>query len=428
MIGGQHIFFGYIGLTLGNAGIITLWPYKGQNIFGGEQICIMTLFDSINLVSVFIVGLFLLPIVCGVLQPLTADRIFNSFSTVIYILKLFAAFSLSLLISNAIFADNGDSFLSNLFRNIPYIWDSIINQDVLAYILALLIILLVINGLLQLLTNPLINKVIFPLAKKISEAVASMRGVFKRLISGIWQLPKALWLVLFFSLLFTFYSGFSNNTALKEYIGNSGAYQLIDNTAIDPILRSDAAKQIPVFIDETVTKAVESLSHEGKKMLIKVYINGVTVEDAVVSSPEIDNMALDLVGTKTDDKVKAHILYVWVSENIEYDYDKAEIISTDIFAEPSGAKVAYETRSGVCFDKACLYVAMCRAVGVQVRLITGLSFNGAEWCDHSWNQIYYDKEDRWLNVDTTFGKENNSYFDRADFYEDHKDEEIHGEW
>jgi transglutaminase-like putative cysteine protease len=254
------------------------------------------------------------------------------------------------------------------------------------------------------------------------------RGVFKRIACSVWQLPKALWLVLFFSLLFNFYSGFSKNTTLKEYISKSGAYQFIDNTAIDPLLRSDVAKQIPVFIDETVSKAVESLSHEGKKMLIKVYINGVTVEDAVVSSPEIDNLALDLVGTKTDDKVKAHILYTWVSENIQYDYDKAEIITTDIFAEPSGATVAYETRTGVCFDKACLYVAMCRAAGVPVRLITGLSYNGSEWCDHSWNQIYYDKDDRWISVDPTFGKENCNYFDRPDFWEDHKDEDIQGEW
>ncbi len=46
---------------------------------------------------------------------------------------------------------------------------------------------------------------------------------------------------------------------------------------------------------------MECLSPEGRKLLIKVYINGATVEDAVKSDPDIDNTAIDLVDTENAD-------------------------------------------------------------------------------------------------------------------------------
>jgi transglutaminase-like putative cysteine protease len=124
----------------------------------------------------------------------------------------------------------------------------------------------------------------------------------------------------------------------------------------------------------------------------------------------------------------AERLYRWVCANISYDHAKAESLKTDVFAMPSGAVAAFSGMTGVCFDKACLYVAMCRAVGVRVRLITGEGFNGREWIDHSWNQIYSDRDRRWVNVDPTFGDGDKSYFDRPNFDRDHRDGEIQGEW
>jgi transglutaminase-like putative cysteine protease len=124
----------------------------------------------------------------------------------------------------------------------------------------------------------------------------------------------------------------------------------------------------------------------------------------------------------------AKILYYWVACNISYDHAKAEQIETDAFATDSGAVPAFSEKTGVCFDKACLYVAMCRAVGVKVRLITGHAYNGSDWLDHSWNQIYDDRDSQWVNVDPTFGSRNSSYFDKDDFFSDHADSEIQGEW
>ena len=116
-----------------------------------------------------------------------------------------------------------------------------------------------------------------------------------------------------------------------------------------------------------------------------------------------------------------------MSRNIKYEYDKAVKISRDPSGVSSGSIVAFETRKGICFDYACLYVSMCKAVGLKVRLVTGLAYNGVIWGYHAWNQVYSAEEKRWINVDPTFGAYA-AYFDKTDFDEDHRYSQIQGEW
>ena len=97
------------------------------------------------------------------------------------------------------------------------------------------------------------------------------------------------------------------------------------------------------------------------------------------------------------------MLYEWVSKKIKYDTKKAEIIFKNASLVDSGSIVTFEERTGVCFDYSCLYVSMCRAVGLKVRLVSGLGYTGTEWGEHVWNQVYDSEEERWINVDTTFG-------------------------
>lgn len=388
----------------------------------------MALFEHINLITIFLIGLFLLPMIAGLFFPLDNARIYNSFSASIGVVFIIVSAALSVYLVELLFSKNGKNVLSNLFINAPALYNSIINQDALAYILFFIISLFVISYLLQLLFVPLSKKLLEPLADRIASGVRSLNRGLKRATGALWQLPKSVLLVMLFSFLFSFYSSLSNNSALDNYIKSSEVYRLIERNAVEPIVTSETARKIPALIDNTVNKALECLSPEGRKLLIKVYINGVTVDDAIKSSADIDNKAIELAGAENDDKKVAQILYDWIVLNISYDHKKAEAIENDPFAAPSGAVAAFDLKTGVCFDKACLYVSMCRAVGVRVRLVTGLAYNGLDWQDHSWNQIYYDKEDRWVNVDTTFGKKDDKYFDRIGFESDHMDPEIQGAW
>lgn len=388
----------------------------------------MAFLDHVNLITVLLVSLFILPIIAGLFNPLDSARVLNAFSGSIGLLFLIISIVFSVSLVNLLFSDNGVNYLSALFKTTPALYNSIVSKDVFVYILTFIIFMLVINYCVQLLFIPLNNKVLRPLADRITSFMGSLNRGLKRAGGGLWQIPKSFLLVLFISFLFSFYASFSNNSALDNYIKSSGVYRVIEKNAVEPIVSSEAAKKIPALIDGTINKAMECLSPEGRKLLFKVYINGVTVDEAVKSSPGIDNKAIDIAGAENDDYKTAKLLYDWIALNISYDHNKAKTIESNPFGAPSGAVAAFDQRTGVCFDKACLYVSMCRAVGVRVRLVTGLGYNGADWTDHSWNQIYCDKENRWVNVDTTFGKINENYFDRSNFDSDHMDAEIQGEW
>lgn len=388
----------------------------------------MSLLSNINLISIFLIGLFLAPIVAGLFRPLTSSRIFYTFATVIELIVFTVSAALSVVLTNAIFSEDASAFLISLIQYIPGMYTSVTEGDVFVYALLMLAFLIIINSVLHLITYPFMKKVLAPLSLGLERLIGASNRVVRRLVSGIWQLPRSVLIVLVFALLFNFYVTVSKNASFETYINSSQAYRFIDEGAIKPLLTSEVAQQIPPMIDGMVDKAVESLSPEGRKLFIKTYINGVTVNEAVRSSPDIDNMAIDLVDVESDKVKKAEIIYDWIVDSISYDHDKVDMLETDAFALQSGAVTAFAEKTGVCFDKACLFVAMCRAVGVRVRLLTGLAYNGAAWMDHSWNQIYDENQQCWLNVDPTFGRKDNSYFNSDGFYNDHKEEEVHGEW
>lgn len=160
---------------------------------------------------------------------------------------------------------------------------------------------------------------------------------------------------------------------------------------------------------------------------VLIYYNGVTLEEGIKSSVEINNKARELVSSSSSDIDKAKNIYSWIGLNIKYDFEKAEKALSSEDTGKSGAIVAWETRNGICFDYACLYVAMAREVGLKVRLVTGDAYDGKQFGPHAWNEVYISEEDRWINVDPTFYLAGN-YFDNYDFYDDHIKDNIAGEW
>lgn len=160
---------------------------------------------------------------------------------------------------------------------------------------------------------------------------------------------------------------------------------------------------------------------------VLIYYNGVTLEEGIKSYDEIDNKAIEITKYKETDLEKARSLYVWVGSNVEYDFDKAYKTLNNESAGNSGAREAWITRKGICFDYACLYVAMARATGLKVRLVTGEAYDGTQYGPHAWNEVYLEDESRWIPIDPTFYM-SGDYFDNDNFYNDHIKEMIAGEW
>lgn len=158
-----------------------------------------------------------------------------------------------------------------------------------------------------------------------------------------------------------------------------------------------------------------------------VYYNGVTIDKAVESNKEINSKAKEIINKCNSQREMAERLYTWVGENIEYDDIKAEKIMSDEYSQESGAIVAYKKRKGICFDYACLFTSMCKAVGIKTRVIIGEAFNGAQFVSHAWNSVYLIDEKKWINVDTVFYKAGD-FFDSKIFEEYHIEKNIAGEF
>lgn len=177
-------------------------------------------------------------------------------------------------------------------------------------------------------------------------------------------------------------------------------------------------------------KKVQLISDGVKEEIEKnsvVYYNGVTIDDAVKSNKEIDDKAKELTSKVHSDRDKARKIYIWIGNNIEYDNDKAvKVVNTPSFVE-SGAIVTYETRKGICFDYACLYTAMCKAVGLKSRVIVGEAFSGNEYVSHAWNEAYLEDEKKWINVDATFYN-GGDFFDSDNFNNYHIKSSVAGEF
>lgn len=158
-----------------------------------------------------------------------------------------------------------------------------------------------------------------------------------------------------------------------------------------------------------------------------IYYNGVTLEEGIKSLPEIDYKAMEIVSNAKTDREKAQRLYAWIGSNIKYDFNKAEKALGSEGVKNSGSIEAWNSRSGICFDYACLYVSMAKAAGLGTRIITGDAYDGQNYGPHAWNQVYLEDEGIWINVDPTFYLAGD-YFDNYDFDRDHLNSEIAGEW
>lgn len=396
------------------------------------------MFGTLNIITVLIIFIFCMPIIIGVLYPISGSRIHYSIHSILGGLKLILGIILTFLLIKIVFSGKENNFLEFLYNYIPNSREFISTQqyDIAAYIIATVVILFIILWILELLTMPLYKYILAPLTDKVLSSMDLMSTNAKRFFSGMWQLPKAFCMVLVFSLLLNFYTTYINNPAVNNYINNSKAYQTINNNILYPILNADMVQQLPVLVSDSFKRAAEDLAPANNSgpspnywnLPVIKYFNGMTLDEAVKSNDAIDNAAKEIVGSETDDREKAYLIYEWICNNIEYDRDKAKVIVTDSSRVSSGSIITFSERKGVCFDYSCLYISMCRAAGVKVRFVTGLAYSGIEWGDHSWNQVYDSAEDRWINVDTTFGSSGYNSFDTSNFSKNHKYDVIHAEW
>lgn len=390
---------------------------------------------NFNLVDIIIVCSFILPLVVAYKRKFNIIRIKNSIEELGGYISFFLALYLSFIAIKKI------DIIERMFSIVVVEFNNIIsNFNISPQVIIIFIVLgltLVIYFIVKIILKLFSFIIINPILRWLKKAESRRGKGFGKVAALIINIPKSLFYMAVIALVIVILgsNGFlgekmeSMTLASKAYeVINSNKYYAALNKEYEAF-HNEYKDVISKNIDSTVESNKEPKSEkvvENNRNVINLY-NGVTLEQGIKSNEAINKKAKELTKNAKSSREKAKRIYTWISENINYDDNKAENISEKTSQYKSGAIEAFETRKGICFDYSCLYVAMAREAGLKVRIVTGEGFNGKEWGPHSWNEVYLPEKNQWITVDSTFGKAGN-YFDSKKNSESHRDGKIVGEW
>lgn len=390
---------------------------------------------NFNLVDIIIVCSFILPLVVAYKRKFNIIRIKNSIEELGGYISFFLALYLSFIAIKKI------DIIERMFSIVVVEFNNIIsNFNISPQVIIIFIVLgltLVIYFIVKIILKIFSFIIINPILRWLKKAESKRGKGFGKVAALIINIPKSLFYMAVIALVIVILgsNGFlgekmeSMTLASKAYeVINSNKYYAALNKEYEAF-HDEYKDVISKNIDSTVESNKEPKSEkvvENNRNVINLY-NGVTLEQGIKSNEAINKKAKELTKNAKSSREKAKRIYTWISENINYDDNKAENISEKTSQYKSGAIEAFETRKGICFDYSCLYVAMAREAGLKVRIVTGEGFNGKEWGPHSWNEVYLPEKNQWITVDSTFGKAGN-YFDSKKNSESHRDGKIVGEW
>jgi len=383
-------------------------------------------------VSLILLIFFIYPIIKGFIFKFSSQHLKGAIEGVFQSISFLISLCIGINYTKKIFIQHDTGIYKTIYKSIPLnIIDFINSKPLVIYILLMPIVILIIYSFLNFVVNFISRITFYPLFDSIERMLKQKSVLFNRIAGAVFQVPKAICYVIVITFIFNFLSLLNVTDTYNKYLEESQAYSYISKQVVIPLTNSKLAKKLPNVVNNSFKIVVKDASSSqpnipnNKKGII--YYNGITLEQGVKSNNEINKFAINLVQDKNGTRNRAKSIYKWVGSEIVYSNEKANKVLNNDTQMTSGAIPTFNSRSGICFDYACLYVAMCRANNIKVRIITGQGFNGSNWVSHAWNRVYIEGENKWINVDPTF-LVGGDYFDSARFNIDHKQESIAGEW
>lgn len=197
------------------------------------------------------------------------------------------------------------------------------------------------------------------------------------------------------------------NGPLTNYIKESKVYQQGTTQIIEPFTGEFIHERLPIF-----TQAVEDQINEILQRRYEIIDRN--IPDNIAAAAQA------IVAGKQTDLEKARALYDWVGSRVKYDNEKVSLYEDKQVWKEQTPEDTYRSKKGVCIDYSRLYAIMARSVGLQVKVVTGLGYDGrSSYGPHAWNEVYISGQEKWIPLDTTWAASGANWFDPPRFYDTH---------
>lgn len=366
---------------------------------------LLDIFNS-GIVTIFIVILFVLTIVKGIIQYTKFYYVFRDIKFYINIISLYLIYLSYNFIAYELY------YLVLKFFNLQYI-------DYNFWGLILKLVLFIFVFFIYTFICRYIYIIVFKsMVIECHNLLCKLPNVFKFTVFGLIKIPRAILNVLIFVFALNTFSMFLNEeNKVNKIINASELYNNLSSKIILPFKYD--LNEIMLNIFNPIFDTFKDISVKNVRYLY----NGVTIDEATMSTDDMKEFAISTTRGINKSYDKAMKLYYEVIDMLDYDNEKSEDILNDDFSNLSGAISAFETKKGICFDYASLYSVFAESINLPTRIVVGKGFDGNEWINHAWNEVYIEELDEWIEIDTTFGETAN-YFDIENFGQDHRKERI----
>ena len=157
-----------------------------------------------------------------------------------------------------------------------------------------------------------------------------------------------------------------------------------DSSGKDTLLTKIYVLAVSVFIIAALILSYNFVCKPESPYLLN---GGVTLWDT-----QTEELADEICADSDTDAEKVQAIYNWMIANMEYDYNyKALLQYFDV-------RRTLSTRTGVCYDFANLFAALCRSQNIPCYVVDGTPYDCSTE-DHTWNRVYYDG--CWWDLDVT---------------------------
>ena len=183
------------------------------------------------------------------------------------------------------------------------------------------------------------------------------------------------------------YTGSSKRVKFRYVCGDKTYnFDIPVNGTVVYLPLSCGSGQYSFYVFENISgNTYSTLLSENVSIKVKDNVTPYTYPNQFVSykkSSECGKKAAELCAGKTGTIDKISAVFLYISDNITYDYNLASTVKSGYIPDPDKT---LKSKKGICFDYASLMSAMLRSQGIPTRLVIGYASPDIY---HAWNEVY----------------------------------------